>query len=165
MTDYERITANPHFDMLMSAHKEIQTTQAALVPMVVEQSSRGERSFDIFSRLLRERVIFLTGQVEDNMGALEIASNKKEISFSSIICRNKDEYRESLDKLSQNNDLVISSNFMIEELTSCAQKNTQTHFVIFNSYPLPSEKSIVPTTDNVTYLVFSEEDAAEIAES
>ncbi|BBI69479.1 hypothetical protein PKHYL_36700 [Psychrobacter sp. KH172YL61] len=48
MTDYERITANPHFDMLMSAHKEVQTTQAALVPMVVEQSSRGERSFDIF---------------------------------------------------------------------------------------------------------------------
>ena len=73
MTDYERITANPHFDMLMSAHKEVQTTQAALVPMVVEQSSRGERSFDIFSRLLRERVIFLTGQVEDHMANLIVA--------------------------------------------------------------------------------------------
>ena len=73
MTDYERITANPHFDMLMSAHKEVQTTQAALVPMVVEQSSRGERSFDIFSRLLRERVIFLTGEVEDNMANLIVA--------------------------------------------------------------------------------------------
>ena len=73
MTDYDRITANPHFDMLMSAHKEVQTTQAALVPMVVEQSSRGERSFDIFSRLLRERVIFLTGQVEDNMANLIVA--------------------------------------------------------------------------------------------
>ncbi|MFP3353841.1 ATP-dependent Clp protease proteolytic subunit, partial [Pseudoalteromonas sp. SIMBA_153] len=57
----------------MSAHKEVQTTQAALVPMVVEQSSRGERSFDIFSRLLRERVIFLTGQVEDNMANLIVA--------------------------------------------------------------------------------------------
>ena len=41
-----------------------------LVPMVVEQSSRGERAFDIFSRLLRERVIFLNGPVEDGMAAL-----------------------------------------------------------------------------------------------
>ncbi len=41
-----------------------------LVPMVVEQSSRGERSFDIYSRLLRERIIFLNGQVEDGMAAL-----------------------------------------------------------------------------------------------
>eukprot|EP01133_Synstelium_polycarpum_P029958 gene29958-36918_t len=41
-----------------------------LVPMVVEQSSRGERSFDIFSRLLRERIVFLNGQVEDGMAAL-----------------------------------------------------------------------------------------------
>lgn len=42
----------------------------ALVPMVVEQTSRGERSFDIFSRLLRERIVFVTGQVEDNMASL-----------------------------------------------------------------------------------------------
>jgi ATP-dependent Clp protease, protease subunit len=41
-----------------------------LVPMVVEQSSRGERSFDIFSRLLRERIIFVNGPVEDGMSAL-----------------------------------------------------------------------------------------------
>jgi ATP-dependent Clp protease protease subunit len=41
-----------------------------LVPMVVEQSSRGERAFDIFSRLLRERVVFLNGPVEDGMSAL-----------------------------------------------------------------------------------------------
>ena len=74
MTDYDRIIANPHFDMLMSAHDNVQsTTQAALVPMVVEQSARGERSFDIFSRLLRERVIFLTGQVEDHMANLIVA--------------------------------------------------------------------------------------------
>src|SRR5580658_2916079 len=45
-------------------------TTANLVPMVVEQSSRGERAFDIFSRLLRERVIFLNGPVEDGMAAL-----------------------------------------------------------------------------------------------
>ncbi len=74
MTDYDRIIANPHFDMLMSAHDNVQSpTQAALVPMVVEQSARGERSFDIFSRLLRERVIFLTGQVEDHMANLIVA--------------------------------------------------------------------------------------------
>jgi ATP-dependent Clp protease protease subunit len=41
-----------------------------LVPMVVEQSSRGERSFDIFSRLLRERIIFLNNPVDDNISAL-----------------------------------------------------------------------------------------------
>ena len=41
-----------------------------LVPMVVEQSSRGERSFDIYSRLLRERIVFLNGEVEDASAAL-----------------------------------------------------------------------------------------------
>lgn len=46
---------------------------ANLVPMVVEQSSRGERSFDIYSRLLRERIVFLTGPVEDNMASLVVA--------------------------------------------------------------------------------------------
>ncbi|QTH63874.1 ATP-dependent Clp endopeptidase proteolytic subunit ClpP [Psychrosphaera ytuae] len=42
----------------------------ALVPMVVEQTAKGERSYDIYSRLLKERVIFLTGQVEDQMANL-----------------------------------------------------------------------------------------------
>ena len=45
----------------------------ALVPMVVEQTSRGERSYDIYSRLLKERVIFLVGQVEDHMANLVVA--------------------------------------------------------------------------------------------
>lgn len=45
-------------------------TQMALVPMVVEQTSRGERSYDIFSRMLKERIIFLNGPVEDNMANL-----------------------------------------------------------------------------------------------
>ncbi|GLQ71821.1 ATP-dependent Clp endopeptidase, proteolytic subunit ClpP [Vibrio sp. vnigr-6D03] len=45
----------------------------ALVPMVVEQTSRGERSYDIYSRLLKERIIFLTGQVEDQMANLVVA--------------------------------------------------------------------------------------------
>lgn len=44
-----------------------------LVPMVVEQSSRGERAFDIYSRLLRERIIFVTGGVEDHMASLVVA--------------------------------------------------------------------------------------------
>lgn len=45
----------------------------SLVPMVVEQSNRGERSYDIFSRLLRERIIFVTGEVNDQMADLVIA--------------------------------------------------------------------------------------------
>jgi ATP-dependent Clp protease protease subunit len=65
-------------DMLMS-----------LVPMVVEQTSRGERAFDIFSRLLKERIIFLTGPVEDGMASLitaqllflESENPKKEIAM------------------------------------------------------------------------------------
>ena len=44
-----------------------------LVPVVVESTSRGERSFDIFSRLLRERIIFVSGQVEDNMASIIVA--------------------------------------------------------------------------------------------
>ena len=46
---------------------------AGLVPIVVEQSSRGERSYDIYSRLLKERVIFMVGQVEDYMANLIVA--------------------------------------------------------------------------------------------
>ena len=61
----------------------------SLVPIVLEQSQRGERSFDIFSRLLRERIIFLAGPVEDNMAALicaqllhlEAENPKKEIQM------------------------------------------------------------------------------------
>ena len=65
------------------------TTMLNLVPMVVEQTSRGERAFDIFSRLLKERVIFLNGPVEDGMSALicaqllylEAENPKKEIQM------------------------------------------------------------------------------------
>ena len=60
-----------------------------LVPMVVEQTNRGERAFDIYSRLLKERIVFLTGPVEDNMASLVVAqllfleaeNPKKEISL------------------------------------------------------------------------------------
>jgi ATP-dependent Clp protease protease subunit len=48
-------------------------TTSALVPMVIEQTARGERSFDIYSRLLKERVIFMVGQVEDHMANLIVA--------------------------------------------------------------------------------------------
>jgi ATP-dependent Clp protease protease subunit len=60
-----------------------------LVPMVVEQTNRGERAYDIYSRLLKERIIFITGAVEDGMSALIVAqllfleaeNPKKEISM------------------------------------------------------------------------------------
>ena len=60
-----------------------------LIPMVVEQSSRGERAYDIYSRLLKERIIFLTGVIDDNTASLvcaqllflESENPKKEISF------------------------------------------------------------------------------------
>lgn len=47
--------------------------EAALVPMVIEQTPRGERSYDIYSRLLKERIIFVTGEVEDHMANLIVA--------------------------------------------------------------------------------------------
>ncbi|KQQ46561.1 MULTISPECIES: ATP-dependent Clp endopeptidase proteolytic subunit ClpP [Rhizobium/Agrobacterium group] len=64
-------------------------TAMALVPMVVEQTNRGERSYDIYSRLLKERIIFLTGPVEDHMASLvcaqllflESENPKKEIAL------------------------------------------------------------------------------------
>jgi len=67
----------------------IDTYTNMLVPMVVEQTNRGERAFDIYSRLLKERIIFVTGVVEDNMAALIVAqllfleseNPKKEISL------------------------------------------------------------------------------------
>ena len=48
-------------------------TEAAMVPMVVEQTAKGERAYDIYSRLLKERVIFLVGPVEDHMANLVVA--------------------------------------------------------------------------------------------
>src|SRR6187200_1259899 len=64
-------------------------TYMQLVPMVVEQTNRGERAYDIFSRLLKERIIFVTGPVEDGMATLTVAqllfleaeNPKKEISM------------------------------------------------------------------------------------
>ncbi|HUL10781.1 MAG TPA: ATP-dependent Clp endopeptidase proteolytic subunit ClpP [Methylococcaceae bacterium] len=53
--------------------KNLQTHATGLVPIVIEQSARGERAFDIYSRLLKERVIFLVGPVEDYMANLVIA--------------------------------------------------------------------------------------------
>ncbi|MCW5723771.1 MAG: ATP-dependent Clp protease proteolytic subunit [Maricaulaceae bacterium] len=50
-----------------------QETMMQLVPMVVEQTSRGERAYDIYSRLLKERIIFVTGPVEDHMASLVVA--------------------------------------------------------------------------------------------
>ena len=65
-----------------------ETYMQYLVPMVVEQTNRGERAYDIYSRLLKERIIFITGPIEDNMSTLIVAqllfleaeNPKKEIS-------------------------------------------------------------------------------------
>jgi ATP-dependent Clp protease, protease subunit len=67
----------------------VETFTNYLVPTVVEQTNRGERAFDIYSRLLKERIIFVTGPIEDNMASLVIAqllfleseNPKKEISL------------------------------------------------------------------------------------
>ena len=53
--------------------KDISGARSALIPMVVEQTARGERSYDIYSRLLKDRVIFLTGPFEDHMANLVVA--------------------------------------------------------------------------------------------
>ena len=65
------------------------TYQNQLVPMVVEQTNRGERAYDIYSRLLKERIIFITGPINDDMATLVVAqllfleaeNPKKEISM------------------------------------------------------------------------------------
>lgn len=70
-------------------HNPTEIYMNTLVPMVVEQTNRGERSYDIYSRLLKERIIFLTGQVHDGVSSLicaqllylESENPKKEISF------------------------------------------------------------------------------------
>ena len=62
-----------------------------LIPQVIENTSRGERGFDIYSRLLRERIVFLTGQVEDHMASvimaqllfLEAENQRRKSSFTS----------------------------------------------------------------------------------
>ncbi|MCC8364854.1 MULTISPECIES: ATP-dependent Clp endopeptidase proteolytic subunit ClpP [Xenorhabdus] len=59
--------------MSYSGKQDQYAPNMSLVPMVVEQTARGERAFDIYSRLLKDRIIFLTGQVEDHMANLIVA--------------------------------------------------------------------------------------------
>ncbi len=64
------------FNSIAKAHNmqaEMYQPKNALVPMVVEQTAKGERSYDIYSRMLNERVIFMVGQVEDHMANLVVA--------------------------------------------------------------------------------------------
>ena len=69
--------------------RELDEKMNSLIPMVVEQTSKGERAYDIYSRLLKERIIFLTGQINDNVASLvtaqllflEAEDPKKEISL------------------------------------------------------------------------------------
>src|SRR6218665_1986480 len=71
MTIRERSLDMSHHSF-MNTMPDIQAA-GGLVPMVIEQSARGERAYDIYSRLLKERVIFLVGQVEDYMANLVVA--------------------------------------------------------------------------------------------
>ena len=57
----------------MTYRRAVEVYDNTLVPMVIEQTSRGERSFDIYSRLLKERIVFLTGQVNDEVSSLVCA--------------------------------------------------------------------------------------------
>ncbi|MDE5285649.1 MAG: ATP-dependent Clp protease proteolytic subunit, partial [Buchnera aphidicola] len=59
--------------MLYSSYKKKIISHAALIPMGVEKNSRGERAYDIYSRLLKERIIFITGTIEDSMANSIIA--------------------------------------------------------------------------------------------
>ena len=69
--------------------RDIEEKMNNLIPMVVEQSSKGERAYDIYSRLLKERIVFLVGPVNDNVASLvtaqllflESENPNKEISF------------------------------------------------------------------------------------
>ncbi len=73
----------------MSERDPLDLTMNTLIPMVIEQTSRGERSFDIYSRLLKERIIFLSGPVHDQVSTLIVAqllfleadNPKKDIAF------------------------------------------------------------------------------------
>ena len=64
------LTRNDRTQKLPMDHQDI---VSGLVPIVIEQSNRGERSFDIFSRLLRERIVFITGPIEDQTASLIVA--------------------------------------------------------------------------------------------
>ena len=72
--------------------ERIEEQMNTLIPMVVEQTNRGERAYDIYSRLLKERIVFLVGTVNDNVASLitaqllylESENPKKEISFTLI---------------------------------------------------------------------------------
>ena len=57
----------------MLDNNQMMQTQAALIPTVIEQTAKGERAYDIYSRLLKERVVFLVGPVEDHMANLVVA--------------------------------------------------------------------------------------------
>ena len=61
------------FSELANKQMYMNEIESALIPMVIEQTPRGERSFDIYSRLLKERVIFLSGPVDDYMSNLVVA--------------------------------------------------------------------------------------------
>ena len=87
--DYKKLEQDTFGIKVKNNERSIKNLTNNLIPMVVEQSSRGERAYDIYSRLLKERIIFLTGPIDDNIASLicaqilflESENPKKEISF------------------------------------------------------------------------------------
>jgi len=69
----QRYTSGMHETYVRHTAQHLDPQALGLIPMVVEQSARGERAFDIYSRLLKERVVFLVGPVEDHMANLVVA--------------------------------------------------------------------------------------------
>ena len=74
--------------------KDVEKITNNLIPMVVEQSSRGERAYDIYSRLLKERIIFLTGPIDDNIANFfrKIFNLDKNIKFYANYYKKYNEY-------------------------------------------------------------------------
>src|SRR6201986_513053 len=85
----EPVLPVPAFQPLGALMRDPVETYMNLVPMVVEQTNRGERAYDIFSRLLKERIVFITGGIDDTVSTLVVAqvlfleadNPKKEISM------------------------------------------------------------------------------------
>ena len=112
-----------------------------LVPMVVEQSSKGERAYDIYSRLLKERIIFLTGQINDNVASLitaqllflEAEDPKKEISKNEA---------EKILKSSQNQETDTNPKDIKETKSSSKPKSSVSNSPKKTSKTKPSIKKV-----------------------
>ena len=138
-----------------------------LVPMVVEQSPRGERSFDIFSRLLRERIVFLNGEVNDASASLicaqllflESENPKREISFyinspGGVVTSGMAMLSREQSQAQVSTQIETSRGVLKAELAS--QGMLQTSFEGFAPLPAPSSRSLVSCPSLADVGVFAE---------